>query len=100
MAESFVRPLQASEDFFTNDIRFLSNADKEALTQFIERLSRNPYSESIQSEVQVQGRYFASPVGDMVVYWTLSPSNSASGDPEKILLLKVARVHELQMTGS
>jgi hypothetical protein len=100
MTEKFVRPLQASADFFTDDLQYLSKPEKDSLTQFIERLSRNPYSESIQSEAQVQGKYFASPVGDMVVYWTLSPSDSRSDDPETVLLLKVAHVRELQMTGS
>jgi hypothetical protein len=99
MAESFVRPLVVSKDFFAEDMQALSKAEKEELTQFLERLSRNPYSDSIRSEVQTHGKYFASPVSDMVVYWSLNRTNGASGDPEKILLLKVARLHELQMTG-
>jgi hypothetical protein len=100
MAETFVRPLEVSKDVFADDFRYLSTVQKEELTQFLERLSRNPYSDSIRSEVQTQGKYFASPVSDMVVYWRLSRPEAASADPEKIVLLKVARLHELQMTGS
>jgi hypothetical protein len=100
MTEDFIRPVVAPKAFFTDDVWSLSHADKDKLTQFIVRLTRNPYSDAIQSEVQSRGKYYASPVDDMVVYWTVNPPDLASGDPETISLLKVAHLHELQALAS
>lgn len=83
-------PIEISEEFF-RDFATLSESAKDELVAFLRDLQSNPFSTNVMDKSEKSGKFFASRIGSMVVYWrpVLQATNSLLGQPERLHLLGV-----------